>query len=408
MPWWQDMCSQTGDGPPGLRRCGFRQDRGRHARRLPRHPAGKQVAVLVPTTLLAQQHYNSFCDRFADWPVQVEVISRFKRPRNIAAVSAAAGGQRPGRHPDRHPQAAAENIKYRDLGLLIIDEEHRFGVKQKETIKALRSEVDILTLTATPIPRTLNMALGGMRDLSIIATPPRGACPSRTFVRPYNIALVKEAILRETLRGGQVYYLHNEVKRYRGETAQAAGTGAGPAHRRGPRADARAAAGAGDVGLLPPAITISCCAPPLSRPASTSPMPTPSSSTARTNSAWPSCTSCAVASAAPITRPTPTCCARRPSAVTGDAEKRLEAIEAAGDLGAGYLLATHDLEIRGAGELLGDEQSGQIQSVGYSPVHGNAGTGGEIPAERRDTRLRYRPGNHGTPKSTCATGADPG
>ena len=173
--------------------------------------AGKQVAVLVPTTLLAQQHFNSFSDRFADWPVQVEMISRFRSAAEQREVMHKVGAGKVDILIGTHKLLQGD-VKFADLGLLIIDEEHRFGVKQKDKVKALRAEVDILTLTATPIPRTLNMALGGMRDLSIIATPPARRLSIKTFVREHNIALVKEAVLRETLRGGQVYYLHNEVK----------------------------------------------------------------------------------------------------------------------------------------------------------------------------------------------------
>ena len=172
---------------------------------------GRQVAILVPTTLLAQQHYNSFRDRFADWPVTVEVMSRFKSAKEInAAVADLAEGKIDiviGTH-----KLLQDDVKIKNLGLVIIDEEHRFGVRQKEQLKALRSEVDILTLTATPIPRTLNMAVAGMRDLSIIATPPARRLSVRTFVMEQNKPTVKEALLRELLRGGQVYYLHNDVK----------------------------------------------------------------------------------------------------------------------------------------------------------------------------------------------------
>ena len=171
----------------------------------------KQVAALVPTTLLAQQHYNNFNDRFADWPITVEVVSRFKTAKDIAAVSKRLQAGEIDILVGTH-KLLQTDFGFKDLGLLIIDEEHRFGVKQKEAIKALRAEVDILTMTATPIPRTLNMALGGLRDLSVIATPPAKRLSIKTFIREHNIGLVKEAILRETLRGGQVYYLHNEVK----------------------------------------------------------------------------------------------------------------------------------------------------------------------------------------------------
>ncbi|MCW8832095.1 MAG: DEAD/DEAH box helicase, partial [Colwellia sp.] len=171
---------------------------------------GKQVAILVPTTLLAQQHYENFRDRFANWPVSIEVLSRFKTAKEqnevIAKVESGQIDILIGTH-----KLLQNSIKYKDLGLLIVDEEHRFGVKQKEKIKQLRSNVDILTLTATPIPRTLNMAMGGMRDLSIIATPPAKRLAVKTFVRQRDEALIREAILRETLRGGQVYFLHNHV-----------------------------------------------------------------------------------------------------------------------------------------------------------------------------------------------------
>ena len=171
----------------------------------------RQVAVLVPTTLLAQQHFTSFSDRFADWPVQVEVVSRFRSAAEQADIARRVKAGKVDILIGTH-KLLQSDISYADLGLLIIDEEHRFGVKQKDKIKSLRAEVDILTLTATPIPRTLNMALGGMRDLSIIATPPARRLSIKTFVREHNIGLIKEAVLRETLRGGQVYYLHNEVK----------------------------------------------------------------------------------------------------------------------------------------------------------------------------------------------------
>ena len=171
---------------------------------------GKQVAILVPTTLLAQQHYENFRDRFANWPVSIEVLSRFKTTKEQnAVIKDVESGQIDiliGTH-----KLLQNSIKYKDLGLLVVDEEHRFGVKQKEKIKQLRSNVDILTLTATPIPRTLNMAMGGMRDLSIIATPPAKRLAVKTFVRERDDALIRESILREILRGGQVYFLHNNV-----------------------------------------------------------------------------------------------------------------------------------------------------------------------------------------------------
>ncbi|MFT4518531.1 MAG: transcription-repair coupling factor (superfamily II helicase) [Halioglobus sp.] len=324
----------------------------------------KQVAVLVPTTLLAQQHYNSFSDRFADWPVKIEVISRFKSAKELTEITrrAAAGDIDIliGTH-----KLLQKDFRFNDLGLLIIDEEHRFGVKQKEIIKAMRTEVDILTLTATPIPRTLNMALGGMRDLSIIATPPARRLSIKTFVREHNIALIKEAVLRETLRGGQVYFLHNEVKTIE-ETARklrqllpdlSIGVGHGQMretqleqvmsafyHR---RHQILLCTTIIETGIdIPNANTI------IIERADKFGLAQLHQLRGRVGRSHHQ------AYAYLLTPPR--------SAITADAGKRLEAIEAAGDLGAGYLLATHDLEIRGAGELLGDEQSGQIHSVGFS------------------------------------------
>ena len=326
--------------------------------------AGKQVAVLVPTTLLAQQHYNSFSDRFADWPVKVEVLSRFRSTREQRAVLEHMAAGKVDILIGTHKLLSAD-VKFEDLGLLIIDEEHRFGVKQKDRIKALRAEVDILTLTATPIPRTLNMALGGMRDLSIIATPPARRLSIKTFVREHNIALVKEAVLRETLRGGQVYYLHNEVKNIE-ETARKLGEllpelRIGIAHgqmREQQLEQVMRAFYHQDYHLLVCTTIIETG------------IDVPNANTIIIDRAdrfglaqlhqlrGRVGRSHHQAYAYLLCPPA--------SAITADAEKRLDAIEAAGDLGAGYLLATNDLEIRGAGELLGEEQSGQIQSVGYS------------------------------------------
>jgi transcription-repair coupling factor (superfamily II helicase) len=325
---------------------------------------GKQVAVLVPTTLLAQQHFSSFSDRFADWPVQVEVISRFRSAGDQKAVAERVLQGKVDILIGTH-KLLQGSLKYRDLGLLIIDEEHRFGVKQKETIKALRAEVDILTLTATPIPRTLNMALGGLRDLSIIATPPARRLSIKTFVREHNIALVKEAVLRETLRGGQVYYLHNEVKTI-DESARKLqellpDLRIGIAHGQLREQQLEQVMSAFyhqrhhvllcttiiETGIdVPNANTI------IIERADKFGLAQLHQLRGRVGRSHHQAYAYLL-------------CPPR-SAITPDAVKRLEAIEAAGDLGAGYLLATHDLEIRGAGELLGEDQSGQIHSVGYS------------------------------------------
>ncbi|MDP4918735.1 MAG: transcription-repair coupling factor, partial [Haliea sp.] len=325
---------------------------------------GKQVAVLVPTTLLAQQHHNSFADRFAGWPVTVDVVSRFKSGKDLGGVlQRVADGDIDilvGTH-----KLLSSDFRFHDLGLLIIDEEHRFGVKQKEAIKALRAEVDILTLTATPIPRTLNMALGGMRDLSVIATPPARRLSIKTFVREHNVALIREAVLRETLRGGQVYYLHNEVK-----SIEEAGRklrellpdlSIGIAHGQMREAQLEQVMSAFyhqrhhillcttiiETGIdVPTANTI------IIERADKFGLAQLHQLRGRVGRSHHQAYAYLL-------------CPPR-SVITPDAEKRLEAIEAAGDLGAGYLLATHDLEIRGAGELLGDEQSGQIHSVGFA------------------------------------------
>ena len=172
---------------------------------------GKQVALLCPTTLLAEQHAQTFADRFADWPVRVVELSRFRSAKEVA--TAIEGHQRrPRGHRHRHPQDPVQDVKFKRLGLVIIDEEHRFGVRQKEALKALRAEVDVLTLTATPIPRTLGMSLEGIRDFSVIATAPQKRLAIKTFVRREDGSTLREALLRELKRGGQCYFLHNEVE----------------------------------------------------------------------------------------------------------------------------------------------------------------------------------------------------
>src|SRR5690625_1076631 len=173
--------------------------------------SGKQVAVLAPTTLLAQQHYDSFRDRFADWPINIEVLSRFRTAKEVASVQQGLAEGKVDIVIGTH-KLLSKDIKYKNLGLLVIDEEHRFGVRQQEQLKAPRSEIHIRTLTATPTPRTLYPSMAGIRDPSIIATPPARRLSLKTSVRQYDPATIKEAILREILRGGQVYYLYNEVK----------------------------------------------------------------------------------------------------------------------------------------------------------------------------------------------------
>ncbi len=173
--------------------------------------AGRQVVVLVPTTLLAQQHLANFRDRFADWPVRIEALSRFRTAKEGDAVIEAVEQGKVDILIATHRLLHA-NVRFRELGLVIVDEEHRFGVRDKEKLKALRAEVHVLTLTATPIPRTLNMAMGGLRDLSLITTPPEARLSIKTFVSEWHDATIREAIMRELRRGGQVYFVHNEIR----------------------------------------------------------------------------------------------------------------------------------------------------------------------------------------------------
>ena len=326
--------------------------------------SGMQVAILVPTTLLAQQHYESFKDRFADWPVAIEVLSRFRSDAEQTEVlNRLAEGKVDiliGTHKLLQP-----DVRYKNLGLVIIDEEHRFGVRQKEQLKALRAHVDILTLTATPIPRTLNMAMAGMRDLSIIATPPARRLSVKTFIRKYDNELIKEAIQREILRGGQVYFLHNDVKTIEKCASDLqklvpelrVGIGHGQMRERQleqvmsdfyhKRHNVLVCSTIIETGIdVPNANTI------IIERADKFGLAQLHQLRGRVGRSHHQ-------AYAYLLTPTET-------KVSSDAEKRLEAISMAEDLGAGFTLATHDLEIRGAGELLGDEQSGQINTIGFT------------------------------------------
>jgi transcription-repair coupling factor (superfamily II helicase) len=326
--------------------------------------AGKQVAVLVPTTLLAQQHYTTFADRFADWPVRIESLSRFRTNKEAQGVidGVAAGTVDIVIATQRLLQG---KIHFKDLGLVVIDEEHRFGVRDKEKLKALRTEVDVLTLTATPIPRTLNMAMGGLRDLSLITTPPAERLAVKTFVLEWNETVVREAALREIRRGGQIYHVHNTIETIE-KTAQAI---------RELVPEAIVAVGHGQMrereleqlmlDFYHRRFNVLVCTTIIE-----SGIDVPTANTIIIDRAdrfglaqihqlrGRVGRSHHRAYAYLITPPR--------KAMTADAVKRLEALESLEDLGAGFTLATHDLEIRGAGELLGDEQSGQIQEIGYN------------------------------------------
>jgi transcription-repair coupling factor (superfamily II helicase) len=326
--------------------------------------AGKQVAVLVPTTLLAQQHYTTFVDRFADWPVRVESLSRFRTNKEAEGVlqGVAAGSVDIVIATQRLLQG---KVRFKDLGLVVIDEEHRFGVRDKERLKALRSEVDVLTLTATPIPRTLNMAMGGLRDLSLITTPPADRLAVKTFVLEWNETVVREASLREIRRGGQIYFVHNTIETIE-KTAQAI---------RELVPEASVAVGHGQMrereleqlmlDFYHRRFNVLVCTTIIE-----SGIDVPTANTIIIDRAdrfglaqihqlrGRVGRSHHRAYAYLITPPR--------KAMTADAVKRLEALESLEELGAGFTLATHDLEIRGAGELLGDEQSGQIQEIGFN------------------------------------------
>ncbi|MEO8485694.1 MAG: transcription-repair coupling factor [Betaproteobacteria bacterium] len=324
---------------------------------------GKQVAVLVPTTLLAEQHFHVFSDRFADWPVRIAELSRFRSPKEVkAALEGLARGTTDlaiGTHRLIQP-----DVRFANLGLVIIDEEHRFGVRQKEKLKRLRAEVDVLTLTATPIPRTLAMSLEGIRDFSVIATAPQRRLAIRTLVTPYSSGIVREAALRELKRGGQVYFLHNDVDTIRSTAERLAAL----------LPEARVAIAHGQMGerdlehvmrdFYAQRVNLLVC-----------------STIIETGIDVPTANTIIIeradrfglaqlhqlrgrvgrshhqAYAYLLTPPE--------EALSALAKKRLEAIQLMEDLGSGFYLAMHDLEIRGAGEVLGDEQSGEMAEVGF-------------------------------------------
>jgi len=324
----------------------------------------KQVAILVPTTLLAQQHYDNFKDRFADFPIEVGVLSRFnstkEQKETLEKMSNGKLDVVIGTH-----KLIQQDINFKDLGLLIVDEEHRFGVRQKEKIKALRADVDILTLTATPIPRTLNMAMSGMRDLSIIATPPAKRLAVKTFVRQRDEELIREAVLREIKRGGQVYFLHNNVETIE-RVAQEISEWV-------PEATVTSAHGQMREQELEQIMTdfyhqkynVLVCTTIIETG-----IDVPTANTIIMDRADKLGLAQLHQLRGRVGRSHHQAYAYlltgNPKALSKDAKKRLDAIASLEDLGAGFALATHDLEIRGAGELLGDDQSGQMQTIGFN------------------------------------------
>lgn len=325
---------------------------------------GKQVAILVPTTLLAQQHGQTFNDRFADWPLRIEVLSRFQSAK--AAKSIVAGMRAGTVDVVIGTHRLLQHTKdLKDVGLVIIDEEHRFGVRHKEAIKSLRSQIDILTLTATPIPRTMNMALGGLRDMSLITTPPAGRLAIKTFVTEWNDVLVREAFLREIKRGGQVYFIHNRVEDI-----------AAVAERLGklvPEASIQIAHGQMPERELEQVMldfyhrrfNVLLCTTIIE-----SGIDVPTANTIVINRADRFGLAQLHQLRGRVGRSHHQAFAYLfvppQTVMTADAIKRLEAIDSLEALGSGFTLATHDLEIRGAGELLGDTQSGQISEIGFS------------------------------------------
>jgi transcription-repair coupling factor (superfamily II helicase) len=326
--------------------------------------AGKQVAVLVPTTLLAQQHQQNFSDRFADWPVRIESLSRFRSNKEVTQV---LSGLKDGvidiviaTH-----RLLSQGVQFKRLGLVIVDEEHRFGVRDKERLKALRTDVDMLTLTATPIPRTLNMALGGLRDLSLITTAPQARLAVKTFVLEWHAPTIREAILRELKRGGQIYFVHNAVESIERRAQEL--------QQLVPEADIRVGHGQmreRDLEQLMFDFYHRRFNVLVSTTIIESGIDVPTANTILIDRAdrfglaqlhqmrGRVGRSHHRAYAYLLTPPK--------SLLTPDAEKRLEAIESLEELGAGFTLATHDLEIRGAGELLGDQQSGQMTEIGFN------------------------------------------
>jgi transcription-repair coupling factor (superfamily II helicase) len=325
--------------------------------------AGKQVALLAPTTLLAEQHTQTFTDRFADWPVRIAELSRFKSTKEvntaIAQINEGSVDIVIGTH-----KLLSSDVQFKRLGLVIIDEEHRFGVRQKEALKALRAEVDVLTLTATPIPRTLGMALEGLRDFSVIATAPQKRLAIKTFVRREEDSVIREAMLRELKRGGQVYFLHNEVETIENRRAMLEAlvpeariaVAHGQMHERelervmrdfvAQRANVLLCTTIIETGIdVPTANTI------IIHRADKFGLAQLHQLRGRVGRSHHQAYAYLLV--------------HDPQGLTKQAQRRLEAIQQMEELGSGFYLAMHDLEIRGTGEVLGDKQSGEIHEIGF-------------------------------------------
>jgi len=327
----------------------------------------KQVALLCPTTLLAEQHAQTFADRFADWPVRVVELSRFRSAKEITAAVAGIQDGRVDIVIGTH-KLLSKDVHFKRLGLVIIDEEHRFGVRQKEALKALRAEVDVLTLTATPIPRTLGMSLEGIRDFSVIATAPQKRLAIKTFVRREDGSTIREALLRELKRGGQAYFLHNEVETIHNRRAKLEAL----------VPEARIAVAHGQMperelehvmkGFYQQRYNVLLCTTIIETG-----IDIPSANTIVIHRADRFGLAQLHQLRGRVGRSHHQAYAYLltpgEDAITTNAKKRLEAIQAMEELGSGFYLAMHDLEIRGTGEVLGEAQSGNIQEVGFSMYH---------------------------------------
>ncbi|GGZ06949.1 transcription-repair coupling factor [Pseudoduganella plicata] len=324
---------------------------------------GKQVAILAPTTLLAEQHAQTFADRFADWPVKIAEMSRFRTGKEIAnAIKGMADGTLDiviGTH-----KLLSEDVKFTRLGLVIIDEEHRFGVRQKEALKSLRAEVDVLTLTATPIPRTLGMALEGLRDFSVIATAPQKRLAIKTFVRSEGESIIREAVLRELKRGGQVYFLHNEVETIQNRLAQLTellpeariAVAHGQMHERDLEKVMR--------DFVAQRYNILLCTTIIETG-----IDVPTANTIIMHRADKFGLAQLHQLRGRVGRSHHQAYAyllvNDVQSLSKQAQRRLDAIQQMEELGSGFYLAMHDLEIRGAGEVLGESQSGEMLEVGF-------------------------------------------
>jgi transcription-repair coupling factor (superfamily II helicase) len=324
---------------------------------------GKQVAILAPTTLLAEQHAQTFADRFADWPVRIAEMSRFRTSKEIAsAIKGMQDGTLDiviGTH-----KLLSDDVKFDRLGLVIIDEEHRFGVRQKEALKSLRAEVDVLTLTATPIPRTLGMALEGLRDFSVIATAPQKRLAIKTFVRSENDSIIREAVLRELKRGGQVYFLHNEVETIQNRLAKLTemlpeariAVAHGQMHERDLEKVMR--------DFVAQRYNILLCTTIIETG-----IDVPTANTIIMHRADKFGLAQLHQLRGRVGRSHHQAYAyllvTDVQGLTKQAQRRLDAIQQMEELGSGFYLAMHDLEIRGAGEVLGENQSGEMLEVGF-------------------------------------------